>query len=169
MTLIRLGCSGHAQICNATNSHVQNQPMSPTQAMNLPMSPDDTALRLHLQALEIQLHDRPLRSDMGRLRALLHQDFMEFGRSGGVHAKADTVVSLAAEASPRLVADGFALVRLGPDSALLTYRSASLAEDGTAGRHALRSSVWLRTNLGWQMRFHQGTPTEPFAMDTSLR
>lgn len=68
----------------------------------------------------------------------------------------------------QLVADGFALARLGPDSALLTYRSASVAEDGTAGRHTLRSSVWLRTALGWQMRFHQGTPTAPFDLAASM-
>lgn len=129
----------------------------------------DLALGRHLQALEQQLHAPRVRSDVHRLRTLLHEDFLEFGRSGGVHARADTVDSLGTGGpSPRLVSEAFALVRLGPDSALLTYRSASVAEDGTAGRHTLRSSVWLRTARGWQMRFHQGTPTQPFDLGDSV-
>lgn len=129
----------------------------------------DLALGRHLQVLEQQLHDPQVRSDVHRLRTLLHEDFLEFGRSGGIHALTDTVDDLCAEAPPaRLVSDSFALVRLGPDSALLTYRSASVAEDGTAGRHTLRSSVWLRSGQGWQMRFHQGTPTQPFYLAAPL-
>lgn len=127
------------------------------------MNGSDSHLLQHLQALEVRLHDSQVRSDAVQLQALLHEDFLEFGRSGGVHGRADTVDSLGAASEPlHLVSDSFALVRLGPDSALLTYRSASVAEDGTAGRLTLRSSVWLRTGQGWQMRFHQGTPTQPF-------
>lgn len=131
------------------------------------MNDDDQDLLHHLQALELRLHQPGVRADALQLGLLLHEDFMEFGRSGGVHGKTDTVASLAAPGQClHLVADGFALVRLGPDSALLTYRSASVAADGLPSRHTLRSSVWLRTGQGWQMRFHQGTPTEPLAVPT---
>lgn len=134
-----------------------------------PCDHDRRLLQL-LQGLETQLHDSQVRSDARQLQALLHEDFMEFGRSGGVHARADTLDSLGNEApGPQLVADGFALAHLGPDSALLTYRSASVAADGSTGRHTLRSSVWQRTGQGWQMRFHQGTPTAPFEMAPSIR
>lgn len=133
------------------------------------MNDDDQDLLHHLQALESRLHQPAVRADALQLGLLLHKDFMEFGRSGGVHGRADTVASLAAPGQGLLlVSDGFALVRLGPDSALLTYRSASVAADGSAGRHTLRSSVWLRTGQGWQMRFHQGTPTVAFAMASPL-
>lgn len=143
--------------------------MAMAQLPDLDMHGGDDHLLQHLQALEVRLHDPQVRSDAGQLQALLHEGFLEFGRSGGVHDKADTVGSLGAAVQPlQLVADGFALARLGPDSALLTYRSASVAEDGTAGRHTLRSSVWLRTALGWQMRFHQGTPTAPFDLAASM-
>ncbi|EZP56041.1 nuclear transport factor 2 family protein [Delftia sp. RIT313] len=166
--------------------HVPSPPPQPSDAAHCPVlgartsaqvttpgvhGGDDRLLQ-HLQALEVRLHDPQVRSDAGQLQALLHEDFLEFGRSGGVHDRAATVDSLAAAlpAGPpaRLVSGGFALARLGPDSALLTYRSASVAEDGTAGRHTLRSSVWLRTALGWQMRFHQGTPTAPFDLAASM-
>lgn len=129
----------------------------------MPLHPRDQDLLCHLQALELRLHRSAVRADARQLDLLLHEDFLEFGRSGGVHARADTVDALGSEGlSPCLVSEGFALARLGPDSALLTYRSASRSEDGTVGRHTLRSSVWLRTARGWQMRFHQGTPTQPF-------
>jgi hypothetical protein len=32
--------------------------------------------------------------------------------------------------------------------------------DGSRHRHTLRSSLWQRSSRGWQLRFHQGTPTE---------
>lgn len=146
--------------------------MAMAQRPDLDMHGSDDHLLQHLQALEVRLHDPQVRADAGQLQALLHEDFLEFGRSGGVHDRAATVDSLAAAlpAGPpaRLVSAGFALARLGPDSALLTYRSASVAEDGTADRHTLRSSVWLRTGQGWQMRFHQGTPTQPFDLAAPL-
>src|SRR3954453_16811424 len=43
--------------------------------------------------------------------------------------------------------------------ALLTYATANEDVDGNRSRHTLRSSVWVRTASGWQIRFHQGTPT----------
>src|SRR5260370_20619069 len=112
--------------------------MAMAQLPDLDMHGGDVRLLQHLQALEVRLHDAQVRSDAGQLQGLLHEDFLEFGRSGGVHDRAATVDSLAAalpaQAPARLVSGGFALARLGPDSALLTYRSASVAEDGTAGR-----------------------------------
>lgn len=36
-------------------------------------------------------------------------------------------------------------------------------EDGSLAHHTLRSSLWLKTSQGWQMRYHQGTPaTQPW-------
>jgi hypothetical protein len=46
--------------------------------------------------------------------------------------------------------------------ALLTYRSAHVAGDGTLERHTLRASLWERTEQGWQLRFHQATPAAAF-------
>ena len=53
---------------------------------------------------------------------------------------------------------------LGDGVALLTYRSAEVGDDGEAARHALRTSLWVRGRDGWQIRFHQGTPTGPFVV-----
>ena len=34
--------------------------------------------------------------------------------------------------------------------------------DGDLFRHTFRSSLWQRMQHGWQLRFHQGTPTSAF-------
>ena len=127
------------------------------------MTPDDALLLEQLQALEVELHKPAARRDATRLNVLLHDDYLEFGRSGSAYTKADILSRLPAEA-PRatVVADGFALRRLAGDVALLTYRSAHLLGDGTLDRFSRRASVWQRMGLRWQMRFHQGTPTAPY-------
>jgi hypothetical protein len=101
--------------------------------------------------------------DAARLDALLHEDFLEFGRSGAAYAKSDIVAQLLAVAQhARVVADNFLVRSLAVDVALLTYRSAHALPDGTLRRHTRRSSIWQRCDVGWQMSFHQGTPTEPY-------
>ena len=68
--------------------------MAMAQLPDLDMHGGDVRLLQHLQALEVRLHDPQVRSDAGQLQALLHEDFLEFGRSGGVHDRAATVDSL---------------------------------------------------------------------------
>ncbi len=123
----------------------------------------DAELLAHLRALEVELHRPAARSDAARLDALLHPDFLEFGRSGRSYAKADIVDQLVASpAHAAVVSDRFALRLLAPDVALLTYRAAHVAVDDALERHTLRSSIWQREGDDWRMSFHQGTPTAPF-------
>ena len=120
----------------------------------------DPLLLVLLQALEVELHQPAARGDANRLGALLHDDFREVGRSGSQYTRADILSRLPLEAQPAaIVADRFALRRLGADVALLTYRSAHRLADGSLDRYTLRASVWERSAQGWQMSFHQGTPT----------
>ena len=44
--------------------------------------------------------------------------------------------------------------KLSPDVVLLTYRAVR------PGQATLRGSVWIRTEKGWLLRFHQGTKIE---------
>ncbi len=127
------------------------------------MQQSDSSLLSQLKALEVELHQPVARGDAARLDSLLHDDFHEFGRSGSSYAKADIVASLLAAAQHvRMVADNFLVRRLAADVALLTYRSAHALPDGTLHRPTLRSSIWQRSGDGWQMSFHQGTPTEAY-------
>lgn len=118
---------------------------------------------LHLCELEAMLHRPEVRRDPVRLGELLHESFVEFGRSGKRYGKVEVVAHAASEDSQALIwSQDFEAVRLGDDIVLLTYRSA--LEDGNGGlsRHALRSSLWRWTARGWKVRFHQATPTDAF-------
>ena len=116
-----------------------------------------------LRALEVELHQPGVRGDAGRLDALIHEEFREFGRSGTAWSKTDVVaLLLSAGEHANVIADAFRVRRLATDVALLTYRSAHELPDGTPHRHTLRSSIWQRSTAGWQLSFHQGTATEPY-------
>ncbi len=118
----------------------------------------------HLSDLEVALHQPTVRADIHRLDALLHPSFIEFGRSGRRFTKADMLRDLPlAPPSAPIWAQNFAVAEIADGVALLTYQSAHIDESGELSWHTLRSSLWQRTESGWQMRFHQGTPTEVFA------
>lgn len=128
------------------------------------------ALLQQLRELELTLQRLDVRRDRARLDALLHDGFVEFGRSGERYDKADILEHLPQETAPMVMwSQNFEVTELVDGVALLTYRSASVNEDGGLYRHSLRSSLWLRTERGWQMRFHQGTATEPFARHATGR
>jgi hypothetical protein len=90
--------------------------------------------------------------------------FCEFGRSGAVYTQAQVIDQLLAESIVAKVhTQGFAVFELAPSVVLLTYQSADVTPSGSLARHANRSSIWRLGASGWQMVFHQGTPTAPFA------
>jgi hypothetical protein len=113
-----------------------------------------------LQALEVELHSPVARKNRNRLNVLLHDDFLEFGRSGQRYTKASILDKLPSEADvSNISADNFELRSLAQGTMLLTYVSFHLLPSGVHERYTLRSSMWQLTEKGWQMRFHQGTPT----------
>lgn len=122
---------------------------------------DDNNLLQTLQDLEVELHLTETRCNLARLGDLLHPDFEEYGRSGRRYSRAEILDAFQAggELTP-IVAWDFALARLGDGVGLLTYQSAHVGPSGDRQKHTLRSSLWMRTAIGWQMRFHQGTPTD---------
>ena len=118
-------------------------------------------LLTRLHALEVELHHPGVRCSADRLAQLLHPEFHEVGRSGLAYDR-DTVINFLAGQSTHAVveANDFAVALLAPGCALLTYRSAHVRGDGGRTRHTRRSSLWLHTAGGWQLRYHQGTPTD---------
>ena len=90
---------------------------------------------------ELLLLDPVVRADVGRVRGLLHPDFVEFGASGRIWDGVTLVEALAANSVP--LGHGAAVdltpVSLSADTVLLTYRIDQQA------RSSLRSSVWLRS------------------------
>lgn len=125
------------------------------------MTPEDLLQRL--RDLEVALHQPHVRADGERLDALLHNAFVECGRSGRRYDKAGILNALPRkEQTEAIWSQDFSLAEIGEGVALLTYRSARLDGKGDLSRHTLRASLWQRTARGWRMRFHQGTPTAPF-------
>ncbi len=109
------------------------------------------------RALEESLLDPDVRRSPDRLTALLSDDFIEFGASGGIFSRADVLA--AADHLPEVETplQDFR-VEVATDSvALVTYRSVTRGANGQI-RTALRSSVWVMRDGRWQLRFHQGTP-----------
>jgi len=119
---------------------------------------DHVTLLEELRNLETALHENETRHDQRRMETLLHPDFIEFGQSGKRYSRADILEFGQGEVLPLIRSDNFELVVLGSGAALLTYVSAHVDAGGNSHRHALRSSIWVHTQVGWQMRFHQGTP-----------
>ncbi|WP_115117085.1 nuclear transport factor 2 family protein [Serratia marcescens] len=115
-----------------------------------------------IKALEIELHQPTTRCDPKRVAALLHEDFEEIGRSGLRYDKRQTVAALEMETDyPQIVAEAFKLAQISEGAVLLTYKSFQRDAQGRAIRCTERSSIWLlKDKEGWQMRFHQGTPTD---------
>jgi hypothetical protein len=122
----------------------------------------DSTLKILVQ-LEIHLHKVNSRHDEAWLQKTLHPSFREFGRSGRIHDRDSTIATLLAEESNQVIwAQDFAVQWLDEQAALLTYRSAIETQGDELELHANRSSIWLQTESGWQIVFHQGTPTERF-------
>ena len=84
-------------------------------------------------------------------KALLADGFLEFGASGRSWDKASMRQALAgAMPTPPVDLEDFAVEVLADDVALVTYRLGP-------PRPSNRSSVWVRRDGRWQVRFHQGT------------
>lgn len=118
----------------------------------------DTLLA-QLTALETELHHPGAPCTRDRLERLLHPDFHEVGRSGARYTRQVVIDFLATrEQVPRVIAEEHRVESLTRDIALLHFRSHEVAADGSAFHVALRMSVWRRTDVGWQLSYHQGTP-----------
>lgn len=86
-------------------------------------------------------------------------DFVEFGRSGRVYTREQIIRSDSQPIQAVLPLPNLAIRLLARDVAQVTYNS-QVEYDGTV-EYARRSSIWSRTEQGWVMRFHQGTPYNP--------
>ena|SRR6516225_3735841 len=117
-----------------------------------------------LRKLEVETHQPHVRADRCKLMRLLHPSFFEVGRSGVVYSRDSILAEFRNHPqSYRVWSQDFQIEQITEGLALLTYRSAHLADDGTLERHTVRASLWQSTEKGWQLRFHQGTTMSAFA------
>jgi hypothetical protein len=109
-----------------------------------------------LERLEEELWREETRFDEKRMREIIAPDFIEFGRSGRIYMREDSLAAPRQPIDAVLPLPDFGARLLHPDVAQVTYNSA-VTYDG-AVQYARRSSIWSRTPSGWVLKFHQGTP-----------
>lgn len=112
-----------------------------------------------LRELEESLLRPEVRRSAEVMGALLADGFFEFGRSGRVYDKTAILATVAESADDEILMSQFEARALAADVALVTYRSCRKCIDPPEELRALRCSIWRRAGDGWEMVFHQGTPT----------
>lgn len=110
-----------------------------------------------LRDLEESLWRSETRFNPEYMERILASDFFEFGRSGRVYQRQDTLnVPSLAVIHAKLPLNSFQAKLIADGIALITYISEVLY--GDVIECANRSSLWCETPHGWQIKFHQGTP-----------
>ena len=103
---------------------------------------------------EKSLMQPAVRRSAGQLKAIICEDFLEYGASGRTYDRASLIALLAAEPDgPVATISDFTARFLSPEIALVTYRT----QLGDTAR--LRSSIWRCEHGAWRLQFHQSTPT----------
>jgi hypothetical protein len=86
-----------------------------------------------------------------KLKSLIADDFIEYGKNGHVYDQKDIFAWLDSNPKRKIQAFNFNLKFLSDNIALLTYISEEL------DNKVNRTSIWIKRNNQWQMTFHQGT------------
>ncbi|MCY4582679.1 MAG: DUF4440 domain-containing protein [Chloroflexi bacterium] len=114
--------------------------------------------RQHLERLEEGLWRAETRFDPEWMEAVLAPGFFEFGRSGRTYSREDTLAIPTEPINARLPLPGFDVRLLSPDVVQATYTTVEMYQGEE--QVANRSSLWLQTENGWQLLFHQATPVQ---------
>lgn len=112
----------------------------------------------YLEHLEEGMWLETTRNDPDWMDVMLHPDFEEVGMSGRTYSRAESV-DVSDSTSEKLVArppETYQMDLIDEDVALVRYISHDTV--GDVERVAHRTSIWVNTNEGWRLRFHQGTP-----------
>lgn len=113
--------------------------------------------REELRRNEEALLDPAVRRDRARMEGLLAEDFLEFGSSGRAWTRDEIFGLLATETSALLTIENFECALLSEAVALVTYRAIRTPEQSGDRIVSLRSSLWMKKQGTWRLRFHQGT------------
>lgn len=125
--------------------------MPPAASAGRPSADNDVSTVLDL---ERELQTAECRRDRERLARLLADDFTEVGASGTVWDKSSILDMLGSEGSVEIEMIEPVGRVIGADYVLLQWISR------TSRMRARRTSLWRRTNTGWELVHHQGTPLE---------
>ncbi|MEH0758845.1 nuclear transport factor 2 family protein [Vibrio sp. 16] len=117
---------------------------------------------------EVALHQYEIRQNRHEIARLIHPSFKEVGKSGTSFDYAD-ILEMMGNEKPclgHIHSQDFETIQLEPSIQLLLYKTAWIDKLGTKGHYAKRSSIWVFTGEGWQLKYHQGTPCAEFELVT---
>lgn len=115
---------------------------------------------------EIALHQYEIRQNLDEVARLLHPTFKEVGRSGCSFDYSSILDMMRGEelSNGYIHSQEFECIVLEPSVQLLLYKSSWVSEIGAVSAFSKRSSIWVFTGQGWQMKYHQGTPCAEFEL-----
>lgn len=109
-------------------------------------------IKQELVTLELKLQQEDVRSDKKQLAQLVHDNYLEFGRSGKVWKKADLLVSDQKIPQLHIQSSEFSVQKVGERSYLVSY----LTTEKETGKQTNRRSPWVKEENAWQLLFHEG-------------
>ena len=109
------------------------------------------------EQLEESLWRPETRFDRHYYGSILHPDFFEFGHSGRVWTREQSITAQPGPIPIELPLPDLWVHEVTDAVVLITY--VSVVRYGDATRISNRSSLWQRVGDRWLLRFHQGTPT----------
>ncbi|MDP4549794.1 DUF4440 domain-containing protein [Alkalihalobacillus macyae] len=116
---------------------------------------DQLEFKKRILDLELQLLKPRIRQSPTEIDKLLAEEFFEFGSSGAVWSKEDSVGGQGLSVRDMTLTN-FEINLLAEGVVLATYH----VKDLTRNQNTLRSSIWKLDSGHWKMFFHQGTLTE---------
>jgi hypothetical protein len=115
---------------------------------------DPAADEPDFRGLELALAERRPAAVTGGFEALIDAAFAEIGAGGRQWDRPAVLALLAEPRDAEVTIGGLDVARLADDVRLVTYHVT------LDGRRSLRSSIWVRRDGRWRLRFHQGTRAE---------
>ena len=156
--MVELVDTHDSKSCDSNVMRVRVSPAAPTPNSQWHLNSYMNELIQKFFDLETTLLKPEARSSYKELNRLLANDFTEFGSSGSVYRKSDTLARLVTTTDKVVyeVSD-FEAKGLSENFVLTTFKAKRIINDADIVV-SLRSSLWKKTDGNWQMFFHQGTP-----------
>ena len=116
---------------------------------------------------EIELHQIWFRNNKSVVKRLLHPEFREVEESGRSF-NFNEIFSLTdneKRSEDRVHSQDYECINLESNTILLLYKSALLKPSGEYCSFTKRSSIWVKSDSQWKMKYHQGTSCEAFKIN----
>lgn len=105
----------------------------------------------NLRLLEESLFKKEYLGDREYLENIFDDNFMEYGKSGNIYYKEDTIESLYGLDDRNIKVENFSAEQIDTKTYMVHY--VSVNEDGVK---TLRTSIWIKKD-DYKLLFHQGT------------